>query len=300
MRAMSEQTEGGATRPHGPRLAIAAVVLTATACVAALVFRTPLQSRIWAYRLAHATTPAERAAYLGPLCNAGERARWGIAALLADRMPDVRQYGALALQHVKTDWARQRLLALLRDPDEPVRRLAAVGLAIQFDERVIPTLKQYYETGDDDSAAAACLALERLGTPAAVAALAESAPRPADVARRADLIDALEGIGTPACVPALIALLSDDRPCDLPPRSEELTARALQGLAAAGYPRQPASLPTTGPRPHTVAERAAAALAQITGLDLPFSSDAPDEERAAAIRQWTQWATGVPDASQPS
>jgi HEAT repeat protein len=288
---MSSAPEPRPPRGRGSRLALVAIVLTALACVAALVFRTQLQSRLWAYRIKHDASPAQRAAYLGALCNAGERARWGITALLANRAADVRQYGVLTLQHVKTDWARQRLLELLHDPDVTVRRLAAAGLAIQRDERVIPTLEHFYTAGDEVSATAACLALERLGTAAAIAALDELACEPADVTRRAALIDALEGIGTPACVPALISLLEDHRPCDLPPRSEELASRALEGLAAAGYPREPASLPTTAPRPHTVAERAAAALGQITGLSIPFSSEAPDAERTGAIDQWKQLAS---------
>lgn len=275
--------------PVGRRLALVAIALTATACVLALVFRTPLRSRVWAYRIAHAATPAECAVYVGALCNAGDQGRWGTTDLLENPRPDIRQYGVLVLHHVKTEWARTRLLELLADPDLNVRRLAAVGLAIQGDDSVVPALKWFYQAGDDMSATAACLALERLGTPAATAALAELALEPANVDRCAALIDALEGIGTPACVPTLLQLLSDHRLCTAPTRSEETTQRALGALLSAGIPVTPSSQPTTGPQPGTIAERAAAALNRITRLDIPFSSGAPAEQRRAAEQRWAEW-----------
>ncbi len=289
---MSENISAPRSRPRRPRLALVGIALTALACVAALVCRTPLRARYWAWRLETAPTPASRALYLGALCNAADQGRWGIEALLGHADASVRQYGVLALQHVKTEWARRRLLDALADPDVTVRRLAAVGLAIHGDESVIPALKWLYQVGDPSSATAACLALERLGTSAAIAALDELTLEPADVGHRAALIDALAGIGTTACGPALLRLLTDQRVCDLPPRSEEAAQRALQGMEAAGYPVGPASWPTTGARPHTVAERAAAVLAQITGLPEPFSSEGAEEQRAAAIRQWTEWLAG--------
>ena len=294
LRGMSENLPLRVMRRRPPRLALVAIALTATACATALVFRTSLRSRLWAYRVEHAATAAQRAVYVGALCNAGDQGRWGVAALLASADADVRQYGVLVLQHVRSDWARQRLLDVLIDPDETVRRLAAVGLAIQRDELVIPALKGLYQAGDESSAVAACLALERLGTRAAIVALGELALEPADVDRRAALIDALDGIGTPECVPTLLHLLSDHRACDVPPRSEETTRRALGALVAAGVPVAPSSPPTSGPQPHTVAERAALVLNLITHLDVPFSSAAPAEERSAAERQWTEWTERHP------
>ncbi len=286
---MSENSWPPSAPPRRPTLAVVVLALTVVACVTGLVCHTTLRSRYWAYRIARAATPAERAVYLGALCEAGDSGRWGVAALLKDARADVRQYGVLVLQHQRGDWWRARLLDLLGDPAENVRSLAAAGLAIHGDERAIPALKSLYETGDTSMAASACLALERLGTAGAQTALDELARVPADAYRRAALIDALEGIGTPECVPGLLHLLADHRPCDLPSRATQAAHRAFESLAAAGYPALPTSEPAAGPGPRTVAERAARALANITGLDVPFSSEGPEEARAEAVQRWRTW-----------
>ena len=177
--------------PRRPRVAIFVIALTAALCLAALVFRTPIRARYWAWRVERAATPTQRSAYLGALCNAGDRGRWGTGVLLAHKDAEMRQYGVLVLQHVRTEWARERLLECVTDCDPNVQQLAAVGLAIHGDNAVIPTLKRLYQTGDASSATAACVAFEQLGTPAAITALDELAADPADPVRRAALVDAL-------------------------------------------------------------------------------------------------------------
>lgn len=279
-------------RRRRPRFAILTIALTVAACLAALAFRTPLRSRYWAWRIEHAGDVMERAVYLGALCNAGNQGRWGTSVLVRHADPAVRQYGVLVLQHVRVPWARALLLEGLTDRDPSVQRLAALGLAMHGDNAVVPSLKWLYETGDAASANAACLAFERLGTPDAVAALDELTLAPADVARRAALIDALGEIGTVECVPALLRLLSDHRTCDVPSRADGMAQRALAGLQAEGYALAPASRPTTTTSVQTVAERAAAALARISGVNTPFSSAAPEEQRLAAEREWTEWYAG--------
>jgi len=301
------------------------VLLTALACLAAIIFRTPIRSRYWAGRIAHGTTTPERAMYLTLLCNAGDGGRWGTAVLLEHEDAEIRQLGVVVLHQLDTDWARQRLLRLLEDPDETVRELAALGLAIHADESVIPELKRMYSSSDETVASSACIALGRIATPTAVAALTELAARPAEASRRADLVDALGDIGTPPCVPPLLELLEDHRTCDVPARVSRLALEALRGLrteapralpgwlpapqsndAAASLPIA-ASLPTSLPlpasrpalenAPGTIAERAAAALARITGLNPPFSSDLPPEQRQQARHQWAAWhaaATNTP------
>lgn len=291
MHAMSppEMDSSLRKRARRPRAALVAIVITAALCVAALALRTPIRSRYWAWCLARAASPAERGVYLTGLCNAGAAGRWGIAALLSSRDGEVRQYGVLALQHLKTDWARQQLLECLTDPDPSMGRLAATGLAIHRDESVIPVLKSLYETGDESAATTACIALEYLATPPAIAALSELAGKPADPGRRAALVDTLAGVGQPECVLPLLRLLSDHRPCDTPPRSNKRAQFVLDDLRAAGYSIMPSSRATTAPVPRTIAERAAAALARITGLSPAFSSVAPEEERKAAEGQWAEW-----------
>jgi len=278
-------------RPRRRRPGAAAIVITLTsvACLAALVFRIPLRSRYWAWRIEHATETSERATYLGALCNAGDQGRWGTSALARHTDPAVRQFGLLVLQHVRTPWAQALLLECLTDPDPCVQRLAALGLSKHGDNTVIPAVKWLYETGDDASANAACLALERLATPEAVAALDELTLEPADAERRAALVDALAGIARAECVPALLRLLSDNRICDIPTHAEVMARLALEGLLAQGYAGASASQPATGASRQTVAERAAAALARITAVNAAFSSAAPDEERQAARQQWADW-----------
>jgi len=276
------------------RLPLIVIAITAAACLAALSLRTPLRARYWAWRVAHAANPAERGLHLGALCNAGDGGRWGIAALLAHADPEVRQYGVLSLHYLRTAWGRARLLERLRDADGNVRRLAAVGLAVHGDDGVVPTLRALYESGDLDSAVAACLALERLATPAAVAALDALSRVPADPDCRAALVNALEAVGTAECAPALLRLLADGHACTLAPRFEGIEQRVLAGLATMNLSDSdlrslgPAGPPSTQAT-QTVAERAAAALARITGVQAAFSSSASEAERAQATERWQAW-----------
>jgi hypothetical protein len=272
-----------------PRLALVAIAITATACVAAIVLRTPIRARYWAWQISTSASATERTSYLAELCNAGAQGRWGIAALLADPDAEVRQYGVLALHHVRTAWARQRLTERVLDPDPSVRRLAAVGLAIQGDDSVIPVLKRFYESGDVNAANGACLALERLGTPAAIAALDELARQPADVGARAALVDALAGLNKPGCVPPLLRLLSDERTWNAAPRSGEIALRALDALQATGHAVQAASAPAPRVFSHTISERAADALGVITGIQASYSSGSAETDRDSAKNAWQQW-----------
>lgn len=282
-------------RDPGRHLPVGCVVLLVTlaACVAAVVFRTAIRSRFWAWQVIRSQRLEHRAVPLGLLCNAGDAGRWGIRTLLEHRDAEIRQLGVLVLHHVRGDWSRGQLLRMLGDPDARVRELAAVGLAIHGDAIVIPRLKKLYLTGDTAVGVAACLALERLASPPAVAALAELARRPADPARRAALVDALAAIGTPQCAAVLLELLDDHRPSGVPTRAESVLARLGPVLAEKGLLPEPASAQatrlTSAPAGQTVAERAAEALARITGLSPPFGSDLPPAEREAAARLWQEW-----------
>lgn len=288
MRGMSEKT-ASPRRARLPWPALVVIALAGSACVTALALRAPLRARYWAWRVVRADTAGERARFLGAMCNLGDAARWGVASLLSNQSPTVRQYGVLVLHHVHTPWARKRLLDLVADADAGVRRLAAAGLAIHGDESVVPTLRWLYQSGDDASAATACVALARLATPDAIATLVALAYEPSETERRAALIDALSSIATPACAPALLHLLSDDRPCDRRPWSEEVMRNALSGLQAGGYAEAAALRPTTACRPRTIAERAAEALAQISGLAGDFGPDSPAEDRERARKRWQKW-----------
>ena len=276
-----------------------AIGFTLIACLGALFLRGPLRARYWAWRLANTEEMQARAVYLGALCNAGNDARWAVHVLLTDERPTVRAYGAMVLQHVSARWGREALVSALRDEDEVVQRLAALGLAIRRDDTVAPKLIALYHQGSASAAVAACHALGRLATPAAVAALRQLAQQPAPADYRAAVVDGLAVVAGPACdaavasecVRALIGLLADDRTCSLPLPEEVELARLGPLLAAQGHV---ASAPTTTAMAQSVADRAASALARITGHNVQASwSDAPPDARAAAIQAWQAWAAGA-------
>lgn len=280
-----------------PRAALLAIGLTLAGCAAALWFRAPLLARYWSARLAQAATDAERDAYLTALCRAGDAARWGIAALLADDDPLSRQYGVLVLHQLRAAWARERLLACLGDPDASVRRLAALGLAVHGDDAVVAELRRIYAEGGTDAAQTACVALEYLGTPTAVGTLNELAAQAGGAEQHAAVADALRGIGTPKCVPGLLSLLADERPCGRLAWRDEEARRAWVGLHRQGHPWAAATMPTSASAGQSVAERVAEALGEITGVRAAGWRTATAEARAATVRTWVAWYAGA--ESQP-
>lgn len=273
----------------GYRTGTVMIALTALACLIALAYRTEIRSRVWAVQLIRATTINERAIPLTMLCNAREKAWWGARTLLAHENEEVRQYGVLVLQYIRTPQARARLLTLLEDESNAVRELAALGLAMHGDDAVVPALTHSFVLGAEKTAGAACLTLERLGSPAAVRALSELAAGPLESDRAAMLIDALAGIGTSSCAAGLLPLLDDHRPSAAPSRAERMLAKLRPIFHGEDLALLEAPEPHATVLPGTIAERAAAALARITGLDPQFSSQASEEERAAAIRSWEAW-----------
>jgi hypothetical protein len=276
-------------RTRRPWVAIIAIALTATACLLALFLREPITARWWAARLAASDDDARRATYLGALCNAGDSAHWGVAALMRSDDPDLRQYGVLACQQIRTPWSRRLLRLRMADTDPYVRRMAAVALASHGDDAVIPTLKHMYRNAEGTTATVVAVALERLGTPAARAALDELVHAPADAAHRAALIEALANLGGAESVPPLLFLLEDDRRCRGPVFVEELAQHLYGPLIEQGFRLAEPTWPATRPAQRTVAEHAADALAKITGEAPPFASDASSEQRAAAAHVWRQW-----------
>lgn len=275
------------------RLAMAMIGVTALACAAALWLRTPIRARYWAAQVVRLVAPAEqqrRAAYVQALCNAGDAGRWGTSMLLDHPDSEIRSLGAIILHRNDSPWSRRRLAALLNDPDTAVRELAAVGLAAHGDDSIIPQLRAMYSSQDAISVRTACVALERLATPAAIATLIELSQTPAPADSRAMLIDALDGIGNAECVAPLVYLLTDHRPTQTPTRASQLAAGALSGFGqlpeGAGFATARFADDAPG---GTVAERAAAALRRITELTPEFSSDLPEPRRLEAARIWTSW-----------
>lgn len=269
------------------------IIVTAAACAAALVFRTPIRSLLWAREVTSAKTAREQAAALTHLCNAGDAGRWGTDSLLGSDDPAVRQLGVIVLQHIRSEWSRLRLIELLNDPSKSTADLAALGLAIHGDVSVIPRIKRLYLEGNDGSASAACLALERIGARESKAALVELAAAPAGAERRSRLVEALGSAGGTEGARGLLCLLDDHRAVDGQSRTSRLLDQFSALAAANGLAPVPesgvASRPASDDQHGTVAERAAVALGRITGLSPQFSSSASPQVRADAVRAWTAW-----------
>jgi len=282
-------TPSSRTSSRRPWAAYTAVAITAAACIAALLFRGPLLARYWAFRVMRAETPLLRARCLEVLCALAPSAHWAVTALLNSENPADRRDAAEVLRDMPGAWARERLLELLRDPDDMIREAAEEALIIRHESEVIPTLKSYYQCADIDVALRACDLLVSLRTPEAVRVLTELTYEEADADRRVGLVDALKYVGTPACVPGLLRLLEDDRVSDQPSLVERKVLRAFGRIRADARVPALATLATSAPRRQTIAERAAAALGQITGLELPFRSDAPEPERREYHRRWEEW-----------
>jgi hypothetical protein len=286
-----ENRSGGDSRRY--RAGFVMIVVTTAACVAAVVLRTPIRSLMWARQVVEAESASEQAAALTQLCNAGDAGRWGTERLLRSDDPAIRQTGVIVLQHIRSEWSRRRLIEMLGDPSRAAADFAALGLAIHGEISVIPRLKRLYLEGDDGTASAACLALERIGAPESRAALVELAAEPVGADRRAELADALGSVGGGEGARGLLCLLDDHRVANAPPRAERLLEQlsgiaAAKGLAPASTPGGAAGT-TSDSRESTVAERAAAALSRITGLSPPFSSSASQQTHAEAVAAWTAW-----------
>ena len=319
MSSMNTEIDVKPARLNGYRPAIFLLCLTAGVCLAAVLFRVQIRSRYWAWQVTNAGSVEQRAVPLTCLCNAGDAGRWGISVLIEHESAEVRQYGVLALQYTRSDWARESLVRLLRDPDESVRELAALGIAIQGDERVIPELMRLYVAGQTRSAVAAVLALQRMATAEAVGVLAKLAQGPGDVERRAALVDALTQLGSTGnlggvprvtCVEALLTLLDDHRSCDIPSRAEQVLSDlgpfAFQQGSVDANVLSPTGIGSGKFAPagktnivntelahrsvkHTIAERAAEGLAHVTGLNPLFLSNQSASEQTAAISVWKAW-----------
>ncbi len=271
-------------------VSLALLSVSVLVCVAALIWRSEIRARYWAGRIAASDNLQQRAYYLTLLCNAGDSARWGVSYLAARSDPGVRQYAALALQHVEAEWAPAARLRLLQDSDPQIRSLAALALALRGDARIVPLLQEML-AGEPAGAAGACLALERLGGPDAICAIDAALPEVSSPDVRAMLVDALEQIDEPGCVPPLLRLLDDERQSELPGRAETLAREAQSALLSQGVVVAASSPAMDSTRTRrTIAERAAVALTRITGIDGERWAELDAAARAERRERWRDWS----------
>ncbi|MBK8915419.1 MAG: HEAT repeat domain-containing protein [Phycisphaerales bacterium] len=291
------------------------IAATLALCAILLAFRNDIRGRYWAYRAAESNDLAQRAQYLNLLIGAGDSGAWGIGVLARDARVHNRELAALALQTRRAGWAREILVELLSDQEESVRDLAVLALATIRDAKAMNLLMAMYSYDDTEEALraqTACVGLQRMGGFSALQALSALVEVKSSAAARGALVDALLEVGGSGAVADLMKFLDDHRPCPTPSYQERMAWLALGGAGSAApfLPRETGpqsavgegaaagqtggaagdSVTVAATQPSmTVAERAAAALGDITGRKPPFSSAASEAERRAAIEEWLSW-----------
>jgi len=260
----------------------------------AMLFRWEIRARWWGHRMAHADSPASRAYYFACLASIGDRAVGTAARLLRNASPEVRLEAVGILHRCRSERARALLLRAMSDGDADVREAAALGLALYHDRSAMPSLMKMLRSDEPNTALAAAVAMQHIGTPEAAAALIETVrtrlvgERSATL--RAQAIDSLGLIGDRQAVPALIECLTDERPGATQPAADRALQRAIEAMGAdlAGKGFDPKSLAEIR-APATVADLAARALQRITGESFGFRSTDPPDRKDAVARMYTQW-----------
>jgi HEAT repeat protein len=152
----------------------------------------------------------EKEAAATELMKAGESALPGLQIALTAGDADARWWATRALAEIPGAEARQRLLAVLADPDEDVRVCAVMALGERRDEMAVQPLLKLMTEGSGYARRQIGDALSKIGEPA-VPGLIEAlrAPFPGV---RADAARALVRIESQQAIPALIKALDDPEP----------------------------------------------------------------------------------------
>ena len=144
-----------------------------------MVFRMELRGQWWAYRLARAGAGADRQYYLVRLAAMGDESLGAVGRLLGDARAEVRSMGITVVHYCKGPAAGELLVGALGDADPEVAATAALELALRPEAAaLVPRLAAILDGAGAAPAWGACVALERMGGPAAervlLAALAKS------------------------------------------------------------------------------------------------------------------------------
>ena len=210
---------------------VSALALLVLLWLLAMFFRMELRAQWWAYRLTRAAGVADRQYYLVRLAAIGDESLGAVGRLLGDSRAEVRSMGITVLGYCKGPAASEFLLAALGDADPEVAATAALELALRPEAAaLVPRLAAILEGGGSAPAWGACVALERMGGPAAEQVLLTALPKVSDADVRAQIIDSLGMLGSKAALPALRGMLADRRPISRLPASQGGALRAIGAL----------------------------------------------------------------------
>lgn len=252
-------------------------------CVAAFALRDELRGRYWAGRVVSAANVEERAAALDRVCRLGDSGRWGIEYLLAQEDGELRQFGYLALHSCAGEWVKERFYEGLADGHPYVREFAALGVAQRTAAGDVDRLEVLIRRGGAvPLIRGSSAALERMGDPEALAALHRLARESLGEEATAAVIDALATLASPESVPVLLERLADQRVCATPPRYEALALDAALAMTASPDVEAQSAM-------RTIADRAGAALARITGIPTVSPGATDSEPVPAGPAAWRAW-----------
>jgi len=296
--SLSELPSAGRRRRWSWRVGLVALVLL---WLAAMLFRTDIRTRWWAYRLGQTGDPAARRYYTACLAATGSSSLSATRRLLDHPRPEVRLAALQILHHCPAPAARGILVVAIADRDDRVSDRAALELALRSDRReAVGELEAQASSSSPAIARKAVVGLQRLGEPEAEDFLLGLLRRTSDPDLRAQIIDALGLMGSRSAVPALIDCLADQRAISHPPASYRWANQAIQSLESQ-LPAQgldPAALRSASVAPCTVAGVAERALAWITGISGGDPNAERDQDRSEAIGRWREWHRAPVDADR--
>lgn len=224
-------TSPGESPPRRRRATLVIAVLFVAAWLIVLVFRMELRSHYWAYRLAGATSEAQRRPYLVRLAAAEDHALGALAGLLDDPSPEVRGDAIYLLGKLDSLPADKLLFDVLEDESDANAWQAAVQLSRRIERKEIyAELSRRFETtsGRDWEYTAVTMGLS--SHPDFLRALVRETEQADDPDRLAVLIDALRLARSNEARPILQRLLDDDRPVSITPPSERHILKMISSL----------------------------------------------------------------------
>jgi HEAT repeat protein len=268
-----------------------------------MVFRWELRARWWAYEVARCESAEDRDFYLTRLASIRDKSFNAVSELVNDDRPEIRSAGVTVLRYCEGRPAAVVLIRLLADPSPEVAVDAATALAQRRDAAsYIPELRSRLLDNPGRSSWGTAIALGRIRRDEAEDALKTALARAADPDLKAQIIDSLGMAGCEEAVPMMIDSLTDDRPVQILPQSQQSAQRAINAvrpdfLARGADPDSALKAASTAP---TVSAVAARWVRLLGGLDAETAASQPADRRADTIRRLQQAWSSRQAASRPS